>query len=128
MLSEFQGFLLVEKGDDLDESEEDVGIPIEKLQFLDLYRVFPKIAPDLESHIIASGKLKRSLLVSDGIYILDGGTELSLWIGKESWAQLRIVSTELLRVFLTQCSLLIFIVGCCINKNETKLDFHKQIC
>ncbi|XJO75768.1 hypothetical protein BDV3_006392 [Batrachochytrium dendrobatidis] len=61
-----------------------------------LYRVFPKIAPQLESHQVATGDISRSLLVSDGCYILDVGVELFLWLGKNAWPQLRSMATELL--------------------------------
>eukprot|EP00842_Homolaphlyctis_polyrhiza_P003903 jgi/Hompol1/4513/HPOL_003677-RA len=61
-----------------------------------LYRVFPKIAPEIESHIVAVGKLRRAVLFSDGCYILDAGVELFLWLGKNAWPQLRSMATELL--------------------------------
>ncbi|KAH9267803.1 hypothetical protein BASA83_009742 [Batrachochytrium salamandrivorans] len=61
-----------------------------------LYRVFPKIAPQLESHAVSQGHLSRNLLVSDGCYIMDSGVELFLWIGKNAWSQLRSMATELL--------------------------------
>ncbi|KAJ3301510.1 hypothetical protein HDV03_000707 [Kappamyces sp. JEL0829] len=81
--------------DSLDVSVDEDEPRADHLQFVDLYRVFPKIAPELESHIVATGKLKKSLLVTDGIYILDVGTEISLWVGKEAWSELRAISTEL---------------------------------
>ncbi len=84
---------------DGDPSPDDDDFPFSSSQdVLQLYRVFPKIAPELESHIVASGKIKKELLVSDGIYILDASTELSLWIGKKSWSELRDVATTFLRV------------------------------
>ncbi|KAI8923913.1 hypothetical protein BC831DRAFT_403171, partial [Entophlyctis helioformis] len=61
-----------------------------------LYRVFPKMAPELESHIVAAQVIRRSVLVSDGCYVLDAGVELFLWIGKNAWPQLRAMATELL--------------------------------
>jgi hypothetical protein len=68
-------------------------------QTLDLYRVFPKMAPELEDHILASGgKIKKNLLASDGVYILDAGTEIYLWIGKEAWPEIRSLSNQLLSV------------------------------
>ncbi|KAJ3258638.1 hypothetical protein HK103_003427 [Boothiomyces macroporosus] len=57
--------------------------------------VFPKIAPDLESHIVEVGNIKKSMLVSDGCYVLDCGVELYLWIGKKAWADLKKIATEL---------------------------------
>ena len=64
------------------------------MESLQLYRVFPKQAPELEFHIIASGIIKKGLLVTDGIYVLDAGTELSLWIGKKAWIELKNAATE----------------------------------
>ena len=100
----FEMLLIVEQGDelerfwelldssgDLDENEPQAG----HLQFVDLYRVFPKLAPDLDSHIVGSRKLRKNLLVTDGIYILDVGTEISLWVGKGAWPMIRSISTDL---------------------------------
>ncbi|KAI8899011.1 hypothetical protein BC833DRAFT_525213 [Globomyces pollinis-pini] len=60
-----------------------------------LYRVFPKVAPDLESHIVSTEKLKQTMLIKDGCYVLDFGVELFMWFGKDSWKDLRKVSTDL---------------------------------
>lgn len=68
-----------------------------------LYRVFPKIAPDLESHIVEVGNIKKSMLVSDGCYVLDCGVELYLWIGKKAWADLKKIATELFAVKISNC-------------------------
>lgn len=77
----------------------DEAIPRSLEQTLDLYRVFPKMAPELEDHILASGaKLRKAMLASDGVYILDAGTEISVWIGKEAWQEIRSLSNQLLSV------------------------------
>lgn len=90
-----------DEGED-DERLDDDDFPLSSaLECLQLYRVFPKMAPELESHIVATGKIKKELLVTDGIYILDAGTELSLWIGKKSWNELRDAATTFLRVWLS---------------------------
>jgi hypothetical protein len=60
-----------------------------------LYRVFPKLAPDLESHVVGTGKLKKGMLISDGCFVLDTGAELYLWIGKHSWKELRLIGNDL---------------------------------
>lgn len=64
-----------------------------------LYRVFSTLAPNLESHIIASGQIKRSLLMNNGCYIIDAGVEFFLWIGNDVHPELRLVANDLLTVF-----------------------------
>jgi Gelsolin repeat len=84
---------------DLLDQPVDEAIPKLLEHTLDLYRVFPKMAPELEDHILASGsKLKKGLLVADGVFILDAGTEISLWIGKEALPEARSSSNKLLSV------------------------------
>ena len=121
-----------DEGED-DERLDDDDFPLSSaLECLQLYRVFPKMAPELESHIVATGKIKKELLVTDGIYILDAGTELSLWIGKKSWNELRDAATTFLRVCLNKGYAFnlpnSFNLGGCCKQNTTKLDISKQVC
>ena len=68
------------------------------MEVLQLYKVFIKQSPEPESHIIATEKIKKELLTTEGVYILDVSTEISIWIGKNAQNELKEAATDLLRV------------------------------
>ncbi|RKO99710.1 hypothetical protein CXG81DRAFT_14153, partial [Caulochytrium protostelioides] len=61
-----------------------------------LYRASLSLADDLETHLVGRGTLLRAQLQSDQTYVLDGGTELFIWLGKRAEPERRLAAQELL--------------------------------